>query len=596
MKSAVYFRAPACAGAASALLAALAIAVPARGHAQQVPTTPQPFIEQQRQQERERALREHNERQIDQRLPAPDAQPTSRIPASESPCFRIDRVLLTGEASDAFQWAVTPAVLAGPSGDDAPLGRCLGTAGVNAVLSRAQAEVIARGFTTTRVLAAPQDLTGGTLTLTLVPGRIAAIRLTSDSTVPLLGERALLASAIPAAPGDLLNLRAIEQGLENLKRAPTAEADIQIEPSAAAGARPGESDLVVKYVQSKKWRLSLNLDDSGTETTGRVQGGLTASLDNLLGLNDLFYVNAGHSLGRRFIRDGRKGTEAQTVHYSVPYGGWLLGLTASNSQYFQTVQGLQQDYVYAGKTNNAELKLSRLLWRDQRRKTTASLKAWRRESRNFVDDAQIDVQHRVTGGWELALSHKEFIETRAGTATLEGTLAYRRGTGGFGSRRAPEEEYGEGTSRMRLVTAELSANVPFGLGEHKLRYSGLIRAQWNRTPLVPQDRFAIGGRYTVRGFDGETSLMAERGWLVRNDVGWAMGASGAELYAGLDYGHVGGASVKYLLGNHLAGAVIGVRGAFKRLSYDVFVGAPVWKPEGYRTGRVTGGVNLNVSF
>ena len=31
--------------------------------------------------------------------------------------------------------------------------------------------------------------------------------------------------------------------------------------------------------------------------------------------------------------------------------------------------------------------------------------------------------------------------------------------------------------------------------------------------------FSIGGRYTVRGFDGEASLMGERGWLLRNDIG-----------------------------------------------------------------------------
>lgn len=564
--------------------------------AQQTPTSPQPFIEQQRQQERERALREQNERQIDERLPAPAARPVSRILDAETPCFRIDRVLLVGDASDSFQWAVSPSVLSGTSGDDSPLGRCLGTSGVNVVLARAQAEVIARGWTTTRVLAAPQDLTSGVLTLTLVPGRIAAIRLSADSTVPLLGQGALLATAIPASPGDLLNLRAIEQGLENLKRSPTAEADIQIEPSSAPNAQPGESDLVVKYVQSKKWRLSMNLDDSGTEATGRYQGGITASLDNSLGLNDLFYVNVNHNIGRRFLRDADRGTEGQTLHYSVPYGWWLLGFTASNNQYFQTIAGLNQSYIYAGKTNNAELKLTRMLWRDQHRKTSASLKAWRRESRNFVDDAEVGVQHRVTGGWELAVNHKEFIETQAGTATLEGTLAYKRGTGGFGARPAPEEAYDEGTSRMKRYTAELSANVPFKLGEQKFRYSGLIRAQWNRTPLTPQDRFAIGGRYTVRGFDGETSLMAERGWLIRNDVGWGIGQSGAELYTGLDYGHVGGPSTKYLLGNHLAGAVVGVRGAWKNLSYDVFVGAPVWKPEGYRTARVTAGFNLNVSF
>jgi hemolysin activation/secretion protein len=553
-------------------------------------SAPNPFVEQQRQQERERALREQNERTVDQRLQAPPLTPVQRIPESESPCFRIDRVLLAGEQSDAFQWAV--ADLSGPDGNDSPTGRCLGTAGVNAVLARAQQAVIAKGWVTTRVLAAPQDLSSGTLALSLVPGRIAAIRLTPDSSSALLGSSALLATAIPARIGDLLNLRDIEQGLENLKRAPTVEADIQIEPSTAPGAKPGDSDLVVKYVQSKKWRITLSLDDSGTKATGRNQAGTTVSVDNPLGLNDLFYVSANHSINSHFLSEPSYGTEGQTAHYSLPFGYWMLGFTASNSQYHQSVAGLNGDIVYAGKTNNAEVKLSRLVYRDQSRKTTVALKGFRRESRNFIEDQEVDVQHRVVGGWELSLNHKEFI----GEATLEGTLAYKHGTGGFGSRTAPEEEFGEGTSRMKLYTADISLNAPFKLGEQKLRYSGLIRAQWNRTPLTPQDRFAIGGRYTVRGFDGETNLMGERGWLLRNDVGWAMGQSGAELYVGADYGHVGGQSTVGLLGNHLAGAVIGVRGQWTKLSYDFFVGAPISKPEGYRTAKVTLGFNLNASF
>jgi hemolysin activation/secretion protein len=35
----------------------------------------------------------------------------------------------------------------------------------------------------------------------------------------------------------------------------------------------------------------------------------------------------------------------------------------------------------------------------------------------------------------------------------------------------------------------------------------------------------------------------------------------------------------------LAGAVIGVRGQWTKLSYDFFVGAPISKPEGYRTAK-----------
>lgn len=556
-------------------------------------STPQPFVEQQRQQERERALREQNERGVDARLKAKLSVPADRIPEAEGPCSRIDHVRLIGEQSESFQWAV--ADLSGPEGNDAPLGRCLGTAGMNVVLARAQAAVLARGFVTTRVLASPQDLSTGTLTLSLMPGRIAAIRLTPESSVwsaSPFGSAALLATAIPARVGDLLNLRDIEQGLENLKRVPTAEADIQIAPSDAPGARPGDSDLVVSYTQARKLRGALSLDDSGTKATGRYQAGATLSVDNPFGLNDLFYVNASHSIDGHVFDDPDHATKAQTVHYSLPYGGWLLGFTASSSRYRQTIAGLSQDYVYAGKTSNAEVKLSRLLYRDQSRKTTAAIRTFRRESRNFIDDTEIEVQHRVVAGWEASLNHTEFL----GTATLDGTLAYRRGTGAFEAERAPEEAFDEGTSRFRLATADVTFNAPFQVGAQKLRYSGQWRAQWNFTQLVPQDQFAIGGRYTVRGFDGETNLMAERGWLIRNDIGWVVGGSGAELYVGIDYGHVGGRIVPLLLGDYLAGAAAGVRGSWRKLNYDLFVGAPVSKPQGYRTAKTNIGFNLNQSF
>ncbi len=569
---------------------ALAVAT-AGAWSQSLPTTPPVLVEELRQQQRQKALQEQQERSVDARLPAPVATETRLLPANESPCFRIDRIALTGERSDDFQWSVSD--LNGPGGNDSPLHRCLGTEGVNIVLARAQQVVLARGYVTTRILAGAQDLSKGTLTLTVIPGRIAAIRFSADTTAgTTAGAARTLRTAIPAQPGDLLNLRDIEQGLENFKRVPTAEADIQIEPSTAADAQPGDSDLVVKYVQTRKFRGSFSLDDSGGDSTGRLQAGATVSADNLLGLNDLFYVNASHSVDGLVFDGASHGTEGQTVHYSLPWGYWLLGATASNNRYRQSVAGLTQDYVYAGTTNNAELKLSRLVYRDQHRKTTVAVRAFRRESRNYVDDTEVQVQHRVVGGWEASLNHKEFI----GAATLEGTLAYRRGTGAFGSIESPEQGYGEGTSRFGLITSDVTLNAPFSLGGQKFRYSGQFRAQWNQTPLTPQDRFSIGGRYTVRGFDGATSLIGDRGWLVRNDIGWAMGQSGAELYAGLDYGQVGGRSARGLLGDHLAGAVVGVRGAFRSLSYDLFIGAPVWKPAGYRTSRVTAGFSLNFSF
>jgi hemolysin activation/secretion protein len=550
-----------------------------QAQAQTAASTERDAAEQRRAQERETQLREQQERTPDVRLPTPAAAAAQRLPGSETPCFSIHQLTLRGEESARFGWLLD--ALSGPDGLDSPLRQCLGAKGINLVLQRAQDALVARGFVTSRVLAESQDLASGQLVLTVLPGRIRAIRFAEP-----VDPRSTAWNAVPAKPGDILNLRDVEQALENFKRVPTAEVDIQIEP----GQAPDESDLVIAYKQGFPFRASLSVDDSGTKGTGKYQAGLTLSYDNWWTLNDLFYVTLNHDLGGGDT--GGRGTAGNTVHYSLPLGYWSLGATASNSRYYQTVAGASQNYVYSGTSSNTEVKLARLLYRDANRKTTASLKAFQRLSNNFIDDTEVQVQRRVVGGWELGIGDKEFI----GAATLEGNVAYKRGTGAFGSLPAPEEAFGEGTSRFALVSADAALSLPFKLAGLALRYNANWRAQDNQTPLTPQDRFAIGGRYTVRGFDGESNLSAESGWLLRNELSVALGGSGQEFYIGLDHGEVSGPSSDLLVGKWLTGAVIGVRGGVKNLQYDLFIGVPVSKPESFRTSNATAGFTLNLSF
>jgi len=538
--------------------------------------------ELQRQQERERELRRQQEPSPDVRLPreaAPAAAET--FPTQETPCFPISQITLTGDEEGRFAFALK-AVTGNP---DSALGRCLGTQGINVVLTRVQNAIVARGFVTTRVLASSQDLKSGELVLTVIPGKVRGIRFAPDAS-----PRATKWNAVPISSGEILNLRDIEQGLENLKRVPTAEADIQITSAEGADAQPGESDLVIQYQQAFPFRLALSADDSGSKSTGKYQGGLTVSYDNWWTLNDLFYVSLNHGLDKG--DDPERGTQGYSAHYSVPYGYWLLGVNTSRNSYYQSVAGASQTYVYSGRSSNSDIKLSRLLYRDAARKTTASFKGWVRSSNNYIDDTEIEVQRRRMAGWEFGFAHREFI----GTTTLDMTLGYRRGTGAMRALQAPEEAFDEGTSRLKLITTEVQLNQPFMLAGQQLRYTSTWRGQWNRTPLVPQDRFSIGGRYTVRGFDGETVLSAEHGWLIRNDLGLALGESRQEFYLGADYGEVGGPSSELLLGRRLAGFVLGLRGGYKGLSYDVFAGQPISKPERFVTAHTTAGFSVNWSY
>ncbi len=422
-----------------------------------------------RQQQRERAQREQLEPSPDVRLKSlSDTADHLHLPRSETPCFTIRNVVLSGDQAEHFQWALRSA---NPV-EDPLLGRCVGAGGINLTMKRIQNAIIARGFITTRVLAAAQDLKQGTLSLVLVPGRIRQIRFAEGTS-----SRANSWNAMPASPGDILNLRDIEQALENFKRVPTAEADVQITPAQGADAQPGESDVVIVWKQALPVRVSLSVDDSGSKQTGKYQGSVALSLDNLASLNDLFYVSFNHDLGGG--QSGDRGSKGHTLHYSVPYDYWQLSLTSSEYDYHQTVAGVNQSYLYQGRSRNDEIQLSRVVYRDAVRKTSVSLGGWSRTSSNYIDDTEIEVQRRRMAGWQLAINHREFIAAN----TLDLGLAYRRGTGARNALRAPEEDSDEGTSRLQVISANAQLQVPFTLASQRLRYIAAWRGQWNRTPL-----------------------------------------------------------------------------------------------------------------
>ena len=584
---------------------------------------------QMQQQQRLQEEQEQRQRQATQALEkeqtqAPASHGDAPLPENEAPCFPIRQVRLTGPAGAPVPAALLrglPQALgqrtetrAGRTHTvmDAPEGRCLGAQGVNIVLARAQNHLIARGYITSRVLAPEQDLKQGELTLSVIPGYLADLRLAApESTAEQAHPQTAAASAtsatelplrvrtaLPSKPGDLLNLRDIEQALENMNRVPSADADIQIAPGRQQGQiTSGQSDLIVRYTRQRPVRASLSLDDSGTDSTGKYQASASLSVDNPLRLNDMFYVSYTRALGGGNPQTrGSRGTDAYNVHYSIPFGYWLLSGGFSKNNYHQTVAGAVQNYRYSGDSQSAEIALGRVLYRDASRKTSLTLKGWGRSSHNYIDEVEIDVQRRRTAGWAVQLNHRQYF----GATSLDITLGYKRGTGAFNARPAPEELFDEGTSRFALATADVQLNAPFQLGAQRLRWNSQLRVQHNFTRLTVQDQFSIGGRYTVRGFDGESSLMAERGWLLRNELGWMLGQSAQEAYLGIDHGRVGGPGSQWLPGKSLTGAVIGLRGQAPGwahgLSYDVFVGTPVRKPAGFKTAKHAAGFSVNWTF
>ncbi|KVW41164.1 ShlB/FhaC/HecB family hemolysin secretion/activation protein [Burkholderia ubonensis] len=545
--------------------------------------------DRQAQQQREAQQREAEVRAPSVRSDVPRIEAYPALPI-ETPCFRIDRFTLDVPAS-------LPDVAKAHGASALPLdrfafarewlghyaGQCVGKQGVDVLVKGLSQAILARGYVTTRVLVPEQDLSAGELKLSLIPGTIRHIRFADEKL------RGTWKTAFPTRDGDLLNLRDLEQGLEQMKRVTSQDVSMQIVPADV----PGESDVMLDVKRGKPWTVVASVDNSGTRATGKLQGNLSLGIDNPLGLNDVFNVGVSQDLE---FGDKRLGSHGWNGFYSIPLGYWTATLSAYTNTYYQQIAGVNQTFIASGNSKTVDFKLARVLARSQNDVLGTYVRLSRRFGQSFIEDTEISQQRRNNTMIELGLTDRHYF----GGAQFDGSLAYRQGVGGLGAQEDTLAVGGGPTYRFKMAVLDANLSVPFAIVQQPFRYVATFHGQYTGNTLCYIDDLTIGSRYTVRGFDGETMLAAARGFYWRNELQAPIGQTGQAVYAGIDYGRVWGPQPVALVGTQLAGAVIGVKGSvatrFGAYGYDLFASTPIYKPSGFPTARVTVGFQVTAQF
>ncbi|KVZ44715.1 hypothetical protein WL16_24115 [Burkholderia ubonensis] len=509
---------------------------------------------------------------------------------TETPCFRVDHFVV--DVPDSLPDGVKAKGASALPMDrfafarewlEHYTGQCVGKQGLDVLVKALSQDILSRGYITTRVLLPEQDLSSGALKVSLIPGVIRRVHFADEKL------RGTWKTAFPTRDGELLNLRDLEQGLEQMKRVTSQDVSMQIVPADV----PGESDVVLDVKRGKPWTVVASIDNSGTRTTGKLQGNISLGIDNPFGLNDVFNVGASQDLE---FGDKRLGSHGWNAFYSIPWGYWTATLSAYTNTYYQQIAGVNQTFVASGNSKTIDFKLARVLARSQNDVFGGYFRLSRRFGRSFIEDTEISQQRRNNTLIELGLTDRHYF----GGAQFDGSLAYRQGIGGFGAQDDVLAAGGGPTYRYKMAVVDANLSVPFAIARQPFRYVTTFHGQYTGNTLYYIDDLTIGSRYTVRGFDGETMLAAARGFYWRNELQMPIGQTGQALYAGLDYGHVWGPQPVALVGTQLAGAVIGIKGSIgTRLGafgYDLFAGTPVYKPSGFPTARVTVGFQLTGQF
>lgn len=465
-------------------------------------------------------------------------------------------------------------------------GRCIGRNGLLWLQRHANDALIQRGYITSRVLLAGQTLSSGELTFDIVAGRLAAIEVADE------GERDApaphrLARAMAMSAGDVLNQRDVDQGLENLRRlAGQSDATIDIVPGDAFA----QSIIRIHPGTGRRVQVGLGADNLGLDATGKYQLASTLSIESPLGLADQLQVWAGANAGY----GPGKGNLSWGGNWNVPLGYGSLFVGATRARYQQTLSLASMPFVYRGTSSEVTAGASRVVFRNSTARTQVSARVYRRIYRNYLADAELAVQHQDVTGFELSAMHRQYF----GTAGVMGTVSWRQNLAGLSA--VPGMAPGVGVApALQALTGTLIAYVPLTLAGHKTAYQMTWTGQYGRTRMTANDFFSIGTRATVRGFDGQTTLAAESGFAVQNEL--QLPVHGQTAFAGVDFGKVSGPAAQNLSGTSLAGAVIGVRGQIDRLgpatlSYELSLGMPLSRPATFSTHKPVLLAQLNGQF
>lgn len=360
------------------------------------------------------------------------------------------------------------------------------------VLHALNALYLARGWISARILPETRD---GVMTLRVIEGRVDRIDGIDAGPASI--------SLFPGMLGKPLNLRDLEQGLDQANRLQSRQMHAEVVP----GALPGSSTLSLSDQPSSPWAGSVALDNRGYDATGRHSAGLSVSRDNPTGHFDFVSFSLERSLGHaRFSHRG-------SVFYSLPYGYWSLSAFAARSEYLNPQKLVFNTVDLSGSSSQLGGRVDRVMARSQTRIDSLHLSVSHKRVRNFFLGNLQQISSPTLTVLELGLSRLRLLA--GGSWSLDASL--EQGMPWLGAQRDWRSAQYAGLPQAQFSKLRLHAGLHNSLG--RLTLSSRFSWQASRQRLPAIEQLELADNTQVRGFR-HNSLAGEVGWAWHNTVSY----------------------------------------------------------------------------
>jgi hemolysin activation/secretion protein len=450
------------------------------------------------------------------------------------------------------------------------LNRCLGVSDIESLLADITRAYVDKGWIMVRAYLPQQDLGGGSLKIVVIEGRVSEV-LVEDGDKHSIS----LGNTAPSLEGRALNLRDIEQALDQINRLASNNATVDTLP----GKEPGDTRVVLRNEPTTPLHGYLSLDNQGSATTGKNQGGVTISVDNPLQFNDFVSYTHRESIP---LRVTGKQSQSDALTYVLPLGYTTLSINLNKSNYVSQFAIEGGDVFFnSGESTNSTLRLDRVLFRDAMTRWTAYGSLTIKDTKSYLEDIFLEGTSRSLTVMDAGVN--------VSSGFLGGALLLDLGVSQgltYGGALHDADNLTSRDPRAQFTRMNFSGSyyLPFKLAEQDFQFSSRWAGQYSRDVLYGSEQLLIGSIYTVRGF-ANTSLSDDNGFYMRNEIGLrrpfsAGGLSGsARPWIGFDYGRAL-SNNKGVPEGTLTGLALGVQANLTGgVSLDLFAAAPLTKPD-----------------
>ncbi|WP_270428208.1 ShlB/FhaC/HecB family hemolysin secretion/activation protein [Fusobacterium mortiferum] len=371
---------------------------------------------------------------------------------------------------------------------------------------------------------------------------------------PILYEKEKIFFSFPCKEGDIVNLKDLDQGIDNINSVSSNNAKFDLIP----GEKIGSTIIEVENQKSKKISGTINYNNLGQETTGEERGKISLTFSDVLGFNDSLTGTYQRKLGRK--RDERD-NENFSFYYRVPYKYWEFYISKDKSEYLSTIRALNQKYKSDGVSENMTYGLRRVIHRDSDSKTDLGVSLINKDTKNYIEDIKL-----ITSSRKLSMLKFDLNDSRKFlNGILYSNIEYYRGIDRFGAESDDGKGEDDPLAQFTKYTLDLNWYKPFQIKNQNFTYRFGFSGQYSDDILYSSEKLGIGDDTTVRGFK-ENSIMGDKGFYLRNELSYSYKIF--EPFIAYDLGRVKDNYKDEFYkryGNEMTGISIGLRVYYKGL-------------------------------